>query len=132
MVPPLHRKLPSTSSSNTCATAVSNEMLVKRFAIKKPNAIERTYFPYNTPFCLAFRIRFPRVTGDGRPTVSPSAKWFGLRFAGANGNTELIWKLTDDSRNDDYPSVAAMNDTTAWVVKQALVWKTRALAGQEG
>ncbi len=64
-------------------------------AIKKPNAIERNYFPYNTPFRQAFRIRFPRVTGEGRPTISPNAKWFGLRFAGAQGNTELIWKLEE-------------------------------------
>jgi hypothetical protein len=64
-------------------------------AIKRPNALERNYFPYNTPFRQAFRIRFPRVSGDGRPTISASAKWFGLRFAGARGNSELIWKLED-------------------------------------
>jgi len=63
--------------------------------IKKPNALERVYYPYNTVFRLAFRIRFPRVSGDGQPTISPKAKWFGLRFAGARGNTELIWQLND-------------------------------------
>jgi hypothetical protein len=62
-------------------------------AIKKPNALERTYFPYNTVFRQAFRIRFPRATPDGRPTISPSAKWMGLRFAGAQGNSELVWQL---------------------------------------
>lgn len=62
-------------------------------AIKKPNALERTYFPYNTTFRLAFRIRFPRFTADGRPTISRKAKWFGLRFAGAQGNTQLVWDL---------------------------------------
>lgn len=62
-------------------------------AIRKPNALERTYYPYNTVFRQAFRIRFPRATADGRPTISPSARWFGLRFAGANGNTELVWQL---------------------------------------
>ena len=66
-------------------------------AIKKPNALERTYFPYNTVFRQTFRIRFPRATVDGRPTISPKAKWFGLRFAGAQGNNELIWKLEDGS-----------------------------------
>jgi hypothetical protein len=66
-------------------------------SIKKPNAIERNYFPYNTVFRQAFRIRFPRVTGDGRPTISPQAKWFGLRFAGAQGNSELIWRLEDNA-----------------------------------
>ncbi len=65
-------------------------------AIKRPNALERTYFPYNTKFRQAFRIRFPRVNGDGRPTISGKAKWFGVRFAGAQGNSELIWKLDDE------------------------------------
>src|SRR5258708_3838377 len=50
-------------------------------AIKKPNAIERTYFPYNTVFHRAFRITFPRTSSDGRPTISDDAEWFGLRFA---------------------------------------------------
>ncbi len=64
-------------------------------AIKRPNALERNYFPYNTVFRQAFRIRFPRTSGDGRPTISSQAKWFGLRFAGAQGNNELIWKIDD-------------------------------------
>ena len=62
-------------------------------AIKKPNALERVYYPYNTVWRLAFRIRFPRTTSDGRPTISDRARWFGLRFAGAQGNSELIWQL---------------------------------------
>ncbi|AUX47920.1 hypothetical protein SOCE26_094460 [Sorangium cellulosum] len=65
-------------------------------AITKPNALERTYFPYNTVWRRAFRIRFPRETAQGRPTISPNAKWFGLRFAGAQGNSELVWQLNDD------------------------------------
>jgi hypothetical protein len=64
-------------------------------AIKRPNALERNYFPYNTVFRQAFRIRFPRTSGDGRPTISAQAKWFGLRFAGAQGNNELIWKIDE-------------------------------------
>jgi hypothetical protein len=66
-------------------------------AIKRPNALERTYFPYNTVFRQAFRIRFPRTSTDGRPTISAQAKWFGLRFAGAQGNNELIWKIEEAS-----------------------------------
>ena len=69
-------------------------------AIKRPNALERTYFPYNTAFRQAFRIRFPRVSGDGKPTISASAKWFGIRFAGAQGNSELIWKLEDNAPSE--------------------------------
>lgn len=61
--------------------------------IKKPGAIELTYFPYSTPWRSAFRITFPKVRADGRPTISPAARWFGLRFAGAQGNTELVWEV---------------------------------------
>jgi hypothetical protein len=64
-------------------------------AISKSNALERTYYPYNSVWRLAFRIRFPRATVDGRPTISRKAKWFGLRFAGAQGNSELIWQLDE-------------------------------------
>jgi hypothetical protein len=61
--------------------------------IAKPGPLERRYFPYTTVWRHAFRIRFPRQTGDGRPTISPNARWFGLRFAGAEGNEELHWDL---------------------------------------
>jgi hypothetical protein len=64
-------------------------------AIQRPNALERTYYPYTSVFRRAFRIRFPRTLPDGRPTISPRAKWLGLRFAGAQGNTELIWQLAE-------------------------------------
>lgn len=66
-------------------------------AIRKPNVIERVYFPYNTVYRRAFRIHFPRATADGRPTISAKAKWFGLRFAGAQGNTQLIWQLDENA-----------------------------------
>ncbi len=63
--------------------------------IKRPGAIERTYFPYTTPWRSAFRIHFPRSRADGRPTIAPDARWFGLRFAGAQGNQALVWELTE-------------------------------------
>lgn len=66
--------------------------------IKKPGAIELTYFPYSTPWRSAFRISFPKVRVDGRPTISPGARWFGLRFAGAQGNQELVWEITPGSK----------------------------------
>jgi hypothetical protein len=75
-------------------------------AIKKPNAIERNYFPYNTIFRQAFRIRFPRVSAEGRPTISPAAKWFGVRFAGAQGNSELIWQIESTQAEPAAPSAA--------------------------
>lgn len=64
-------------------------------AIKKPNAVERTYFPYNNTYRQAFRIRFPHAKASGSPTISPQATWVGLRFAGAQGNSELVWTLKE-------------------------------------
>ena len=61
--------------------------------IERPGAIERRYFPYTTVWRQVFRIRFPRTTPDGRPTIATNARWFGLRFAGAEGNEELRWEL---------------------------------------
>lgn len=81
-------------------------------AIRKPNALERTYFPYNTVYRMAFRIRFPRFTADGRPTISTRAKWFGLRFAGAQGNTQLVWELEPPDA-DDAPGSAPSSPAPA-------------------
>jgi hypothetical protein len=61
--------------------------------IRRPGAIEHTYFPYTSPWRRIFRISFPMAFGDGRTTVSPHARWFGLRFAGAQGNDQLVWQL---------------------------------------
>jgi hypothetical protein len=61
--------------------------------IPKPGAIERTYFPYTSVWRQAFRLQFPKTSSDGRETISPDATWFGLRFAGAEGNEELHWDI---------------------------------------
>lgn len=61
--------------------------------IKKPSAIELTYFPYTSPLRSAFRVSFPRVRADGRPTIPQDARWFGLRFAGPQGNQEIVWQI---------------------------------------
>jgi hypothetical protein len=61
--------------------------------INKPGALEKRYFPYTSVWRQAFRVRFPRITGDGRQTIAPNAKWFGLRFAGAEGSEELRWTV---------------------------------------
>ncbi len=66
-------------------------------AIRKPGAIERTYFPYTTPWRRAYRVRFPVARADGRQTISPNAHWFGLRFAGAQGNEQLVWLVKPDA-----------------------------------
>jgi hypothetical protein len=77
--------------------------------IVKPGALERTYFPYTTVYRQVFRIRFPRATPDGLPTIAPTAKWLGLRFAGAQGNEELHWDLQSaDTRS---PGTAIRTET---------------------
>jgi len=62
-------------------------------AIPKPGPLEFRYFPYTTVWRRVFRIRFPRQSADGRPTIATNAQWFGLRFAGAEGNEELRWEM---------------------------------------
>ena len=79
--------------------------------IKKPGAIELTYFPYTSPWRSAFRIRFPKVRPDGRPTISPDARWFGLRFAGPKGNDELVWEFEAGHRPKVVARHAARPDT---------------------
>lgn len=64
--------------------------------IERPGPLEIRYFPYTTVFRNVFRIKFPTTTPDGRATISPNARWFGLRFAGAEGNEELRWVLEDE------------------------------------
>jgi hypothetical protein len=79
-------------------------------AIPKPGALEQRYFPYTTVWRRAFRIRFPRLTGDGRPTVAEGARWFGLRFAGAEGNEELRWEIAEPAdRAAAFGSAAAVS-----------------------
>jgi hypothetical protein len=63
-------------------------------SIVKPGPLEQQYFPYTNVWRHAFRIRFPRYAADGRPTIASDASWFGLLFAGAEGNEELIWRVS--------------------------------------
>ncbi len=76
-------------------------------AIVKPGPIEYRYFPYTTVWRHVFRVRFPRQTNDGRPTIAANARWFGLRFAGAEGNEELHWDVGAP------PSAAPVGSATA-------------------
>jgi hypothetical protein len=73
-------------------------------SIVKPSALEERYFPYTTTWRRVFRLRFPRSTGDGRPTIAGTARWFGLRFAGAEGNGELRWEMTSNGANQPVPT----------------------------
>lgn len=68
--------------------------------IARPGPIEFRYFPYTTVWRQVFRIKFPTTTADGRSTIAPRARWFGLRFAGAEGNEELRWELSEAQTSD--------------------------------
>lgn len=76
---------------------VGNETAPGKLEMVKPGPLEFRYFPYTSPHRHSFRIDFPRVSADGKPTISPTAKWFGLRFAGAQGNEELRWELETEA-----------------------------------
>ena len=73
-----------------------NETAPSKLVKIKPGPLETRYFPYTTVWRQAFRIAFPATSDDGRPTISPDSKWFGLRFAGAQGNEELHWDVESE------------------------------------
>ncbi len=75
-----------------------NETAPSRIELVKPGPIEFRYFPYTSPHRHCFRIDFPRVSADGKPTIAEDSSWFGLRFAGAQGNEELRWELEEPSK----------------------------------
>lgn len=86
-----------------------NETAPTRLELVKPGPLEYRYFPYTSPYRHCFRIDFPRVSADGKPTIADDAKWFGLRFAGAQGNEELRWEL------DTSTKTAALGEPTRQV-----------------
>jgi hypothetical protein len=65
--------------------------------IARPGPLEKRYFPYSTVWRNVFRIKFPTTTPSGQATISADARWFGLRFAGAEGNEELRWEVGTDA-----------------------------------
>ena len=65
--------------------------------VTRPGPLEIQYFPYSTIWRHVFRIKFPTTTPDGRPTIGAEARWFGLRFAGAEGNEELRWDIGENA-----------------------------------
>ncbi len=64
--------------------------------VDRPGALERTYFPYTTPWRQVFRIRFPRtvqVGGVETELLTSTTKYFILRFSGPLGSTDLVWHV---------------------------------------
>lgn len=64
--------------------------------VNRPGALERTYFPYTTPFRQVFRVRFPRrvrgASGE-EELLTPTTKYFILRFSGPLGSLDLRWDV---------------------------------------
>ena len=63
--------------------------------ITRPGPLEKRYFPYSTVWRNVFRIKFPTTTPSGQATIGSDVRWFGLRFAGAEGNEELRWEISE-------------------------------------
>ncbi len=64
--------------------------------VDRPGALERTYFPYTTPWRQVFRVRFPRtvrVGAEEEELLRPTTKYFILRFSGPLGASDLVWHV---------------------------------------
>lgn len=61
--------------------------------VRRPSAVDRVYFPQVNPQWETFRVTFPAVATDGRPTIPEGASFFILRFTGARGRVDLRWDL---------------------------------------
>ncbi len=65
--------------------------------IKKPSSVEKNYYPHITSFRYVFRILFPTLSLQAVPSISKDAKWFSVRFSGAPGICDLIWKVENSN-----------------------------------
>lgn len=65
--------------------------------IRRPGALERTYFPHTNVWRQAYRIRFPkrvRVPGQGDVEIlDDTTRRFILRFSGPLGHADLVWQV---------------------------------------
>ena len=57
--------------------------------IGRSNLNLRAIYPYLGDFWVAYRIRFPRATPSGAPTIPPGTNHFMLRLASTLGRAEL-------------------------------------------
>lgn len=61
--------------------------------VRRPSAVDRVYFPQVSALRETFRVTFPAVADDGRPTIPEGADFVLLRFTGARGRVDLRWEL---------------------------------------
>jgi hypothetical protein len=71
-----------------------HEVLPSEIAVlRERKRLDQEFYPYTTLFSRGWRIRFPRVRGDGSPLVGSDTKSLTLRFAGPQGVVDLVWAL---------------------------------------
>lgn len=63
--------------------------------IRRPGALEETYFPSVSVHRHTFRITFPARRRDGSPTIASNANHVILRFAGPLGMVDLQWDFAE-------------------------------------
>jgi hypothetical protein len=65
--------------------------------VRRPGALERTYFPHTNAWRQVYRIRFPRrvrVPGQGELDIlSEGIRSFSLRFSGPLGHADIVWQV---------------------------------------
>lgn len=66
--------------------------------IMHPTVPERVYFPIVSHYRETFRVMFPVVGDDGRPSIDPDSASFTLVLTGARGRVELVWELSPRDR----------------------------------
>ncbi len=68
--------------------------------IRRPGAIELTYFPYTSALAQRLRISFPSVRADGRATIPGAARWFACASPGrkATKRSSGTWTAADRAR----------------------------------
>lgn len=59
--------------------------------VRRPSAVDRVYFPQVDPLRETFRLTFPAVDADGRPSIPEDSAFVTLRFTGARGRVDLRW-----------------------------------------
>lgn len=59
--------------------------------VRRPSAVDRVYFPQVDPLRETFRVTFPALDADGRPTIPEGSAFVTLRFTGARGRIDLRW-----------------------------------------
>jgi len=69
--------------------------------IRRPGAVEGTYFPSVSVHRQAFRIVFPVSREDGTPTIPAGAPYMVLRFTGALGTVDLRWDFSQGGSNSE-------------------------------